>query len=126
MAWYASKSGNGSAGGAIYLGTGTKFDVSGISGFENLTEANFIVSFSGLPAKDAYISGFQGWSGMGGYVKVAGCTVVKKYDAATGILTISGTGQNVQGYAGDWSHAVSFSQSATVEVYLVLGEIETL
>ena len=109
----------------IKLGTGTTFDLSGYEGYENLTEDNFIVGFVGLPQKSGNIAGFAGWNGMGGAVTAYGCTVKKTYDASSGKLTIGGIGQTVQGWAGDTSHATSFGQTATVEVYLIASTVRS-
>lgn len=100
------KTNAGSGAQVFYLGTGTSFDVSNVPGYQNLTEDNFIVGMTSATCKS------DGW--IGKFNRYVG----KTYDASTGKLTISVT--------GDISYSVGDSGTVTnpTFAYLVKGNIK--
>lgn len=72
--------------GVTDLGTGTSFDVSGITGnYQNLTIDNFIVEINSFSVGSSNYYKGTGNCWPGGYY-----TLVKNYDPSTGILTAYG------------------------------------
>lgn len=66
----------------VDLGSGTTFDVSGYEGYQNFTISNFIVSV------DSASSTWTGYGDTG--TNSCSATVIKNYNASSGILTLSG------------------------------------
>ena len=112
-----------------YLGTGTKFDVSNIPGYEKFTKDNFIVD-----------CGTYSVSGSGTFC--GSCSnsgkLTKSYNASTGILTISGTSiskRNSEVHNAVWSYGEGFSDktfeisikaSRSPQVWLCRGKIQNV
>lgn len=85
--------------GLIYLGEGTSFDVSNISGYNNFTIDNFIIGTKTMSATSAcstsipYYDWGQGWVGVSGTCQrsVSSTVITPDYDSTTGTLTITAT-----------------------------------
>ena len=86
------------------------FDISSISGYENLTADNFLVSPSWLQVR------------MDGPNLRASGSVTKSYDASTGILTINSPNPITNQYNG-FSARI---ESITAYVWLCSGTIENI
>lgn len=118
---------NGSA--VYYLGEGTRFDVSSIAGFQNLTEENFIVDCGEYTVSAACSLGGSGSNST---------KITKSYDADSGILTLTNTNASASGgttYSAVWEYGEGFTDnyvygSASVsrqpQVWLCKGKIRTL
>ncbi|MBO5478232.1 MAG: hypothetical protein J6A04_00650 [Clostridia bacterium] len=105
----------------VYLGTGTSFDVSSYTGFENFTSENFIVG--GLSAPDTLTSRYTTGAGnVEDRAAARGFSIQKNYNNTTGILTLSGTSQTVQIHknSSGYSSWAATSQNITCFAYLVL------
>ena len=108
----------------IDLGTGTSFDVSAYSGFENFTVDNFICeqSESGAASGD---TGFRSASWYDNQCRGYGdCSVVlnKSYDSVTGVLTaeVELSGSSTGKTNGGIGDTCSYSDKVPVKAYLVL------
>lgn len=114
---------NVNGGGLVYyLGTGTSFDVSHISGYQNLTADNFIVC---LPEK-LTLSASGGGRGSSGTGRTVSGTSGKSYNASTGILTVNSLSTSF-GIGADEGNGHWCNGSASVsapKVYLVKGKIK--
>ena len=100
-----------------YLGTGISFDVSKYNGYKNFTEDNFIVGIDSVPDDSTqYGAGTRNWAIAG----INHCQdIVKSYDSAKGILTLSGG--NFVLYVSDYDGYKSSKQvQTTLFAYLVI------
>lgn len=108
----------------IYLGTGTSFDVSNYSGYENFTvDDNFIICVSNVKVSIADNGG-----NLNGSISSANFNTTPKttYDASTGILTVSGlsASKSTNFNAFDYKRACKMTSSITYpKVYLVLSGV---
>ena len=110
-----------------YLGTGTSFNVSSISGFENFDSSNFIVG--GISAPDMKTSRYTTGAGnVEDRAAARGFTINKTYDKTTGILSLSGTSQTIQIHknSNGYSSWASDQQNINCFAYLVLGNIQNI
>ena len=72
----------------IYLGVGNSFDVSKISGYNEFTSDNFIVSIN--PTNKQV--GWEDPGGVGNHYVMRDINSAKNYDASTGVFTCSAAG----------------------------------
>lgn len=112
-----------------YLGTGTSFDVSDIPGYQKLTADNFIVDCGEYTVSASCSLGGSGSNRA---------SITKKYDASTGILTLSNTSISASGgtdFSACWEYGEGFethyvygsaSVSRKPQVWLCKGKIITL
>ena len=110
-----------------YLGTGTSFNVSSISGFENFDSSNFIVG--GISAPDMKTSRYTTGAGnVEDRAAARGFNINKTYDKTTGILSLSGTSQTIQIHknSNGYSSWASDQQNINCFAYLVLGDIQNI
>lgn len=104
----------------VSLGTGTQFDLSTYSGYENFTEENFIVGIEKITAS-SYFRARVGLSGGGSAeftVTAPSVTITKTYDASTGILTISPASKNLS-YSAPNGFKQNGSQKYEYFAYLI-------
>lgn len=123
------KTNAGSGAQVFYLGTGTSFDVSNVPGYQNLTVDNFIVD-----------CGTYTVSGSGTYCGSCSnsSSLVKSYNASTGILTISNecvSASHGETHNAVWEYGEGFSDkgftinisaSRNPQVWLCKGKIKQL
>lgn len=115
------KTNAGSAGQIYYLGTGTSFDVSGIPGYQNFTEDNFIIDLVSLKCN------VSSWGVGESSASGSNTSVVNKtYDATAGTLKISGAGISASARHINGGCGASASTSLTINVYLVAGKINCI
>ena len=99
-----------------YLGTGTSYDLSKIDGYQNFTINNFIIEFVSMK-----VSVFAtNWSGVSTYSGSSTVSLSKTYDSSTGKLTIG----KISGGLCTGGNVNSHSYSASIKVYLVIGNIQ--
>ena len=109
---------SGSSVKVYYLGTGTSYDLSKIDGYQNFTTDNFIIEFVSMG-----VSVFAtNWSGVSTYSGSSTVSLSKTYDSSTGKLTIG----NTSGGLCTGGNVNSHSYSASIKVYLVIGNVETI
>lgn len=101
-----------------YLGTGASFDVSNITGYQNLTADNFIVA----------VSGGHAYGSTHGTSASTSTTITKSYDSSTGKLTIKGYYVSSDADTDDTEDGSFYHVNMTIntQVYLVIGEIITV
>ena len=113
------------------LGTGTSIDIKSKFPdiYTSLSINNFIVAYNSITVSTYYYGG--GTTVASGYsastTKNANLNITKSYNNSTGILTISGISNSVSYYpfSNDHTHGFKTTSSATVNVYLIMGSIES-
>ena len=102
----------------IYLGSGTSFNVSKYTGYQNFTVDNFIVCVLSASSN----MHFYGYS-TGHYFDESigtGCPIGKSYNSNTGIFTVTGT------YKSSTDHweggSKTSSMAVDVGVYLIANQ----
>lgn len=99
----------------IDLGTGTSFDVSSYTGYQNFTIDNFFISDITTTSASFSKSG-TGWSSDHTETTSGSVSLTKIYDASTGILSCYTTVKC--SHSGGNSHNGTASSTGTVNVYL--------
>lgn len=112
---------------AICLGNGRTFDVSGIAGYENLTEDNFIVEPIAINCSGSCEITQTGYEwGAGSPSVTSSSSLVKSYNPDTGILSCSlssdASRTNNDG-EGDKAILNIHSDVSSFKVHLVIGQI---
>jgi hypothetical protein len=104
--------------GVIYLGTGTSFTITGVSGYANFTADNFIVGVTSISVTT--YNGFWNDSEDNYFGNGSG-SVSKSYNASTGTLACKFSGSVYVGRRGvsDTSHGTSLT--GTCFAYLVIS-----
>ena len=109
-----------------YLGQGTAFDVTGVAGYQNFTEDNFIVTAMDYSTKLAV------WTEprSSDYAKDAYLTWSYQKEYSNGKLTITHSGAQEVGAQTSVNsvsaHSYMSGSSPEPKVYLVVGDIKTL
>ena len=117
----------------VYLGTGTSFDIKAITGLTDeevakLTKENFIVEISGTSMSNAISSNCKAGNHSYTDKQATGTTstslsIVKNYDATTGVLTAYGTLNTTTTKTGGNSNLTlsggSGSTTASCTAYLI-------
>lgn len=107
----------------IYLGTGTSFNVSSISGYQNFTTANFLVVTHSINESSCDADEGRPYSHGGGGGTPA---KISSYNASTGQVTVSPPTSYVQ-MSGYTDYARNGSNSGgSWSVYLLVGSIKSL
>ena len=106
----------------VYLGTGTSFDLTSYSGYQNFTADNFIVGIQKATASGSVSVGvgLSGGGSASASVSAPSITVSKSYDASTGLLTVSPASAALS-YSKSWQMTLNStgSQTYTYFAYLV-------
>lgn len=107
----------------IYLGTGTSFNVSSISGYQNFTTANFLVVTHSINGSSCDADEGRPYShGEGGGTPAK----ISSYNSSTGQVTISPPTSYV-GMSGYTDYSRNGSNSGgSWSVYLIVGSIKAL
>ena len=105
----------------VYLGTGTSFNLSSYSGYQNFTANNFIVGVqSGTGSGQVYTKvGLSGGGSASTHVYMGSFSVSKSYNASTGVLTVSAPSTGLSVSTDQTLRENSAVQTYTAFAYLV-------
>ena len=105
-----------------YLGTGTSFDVSNITGYQDLTADNFFISCESV-SNSVHVDGSSTFGVMNGSFSF---TPKKEYEPNTGKLTISKTSNYYQNTVEGGYGVYPASSKLNYKVYLIKGKIKSM